>query len=89
MPREPARIVITDAGPTEPIRLSLCRGPHCDTAEIDPLRALALSEELIAAARARLAVAGASNAKAGGLEPSPLGRTTARLAALERGSGDG
>jgi len=53
MPREPARVIVTDH-PTEPIRLSLCRGPHCYAAEIDPLRALALAEELITAARRRL-----------------------------------
>ena len=53
MPRDPARVVVTD-NPDEPIKLSLYRGPYCDAAEISPLRALALARELVSAAEARL-----------------------------------
>jgi hypothetical protein len=63
MPREAARVVVTDS-PTEPIRLALCRGPYCDAAEISPLRALALAEELLSAARSRLRLATGDDRKA-------------------------
>jgi hypothetical protein len=55
MPRDPARIVIVDDGPDEPVIVTSYRtdGERIEAA-VMPGRALALAEDLLGAARRRL-----------------------------------